>query len=716
MTVPLDIAVRASLLLGAAALADLALRRRGSAAARHLLWSLSIAALLALPIASIALPAWPVPIPFARTPAALPAAPEKRWLSPLFAEKGDSHLFSAPVPCAPDAAGCAPAATGPARTANAPARSSLSIVTAAASVVYVAGALLLFVRLALEPFAIRRLTRTSRAVTDRAWLRTLEEAAARVGVRRPIRLLRSDRDVMPLTFGTLAPSIVLPASADDWPEDRRRAVLLHELAHVARADCLVQRLASGACALYWPHPGVWWAARRLRVEREAACDDRVLAAGAPARDYASHLLEIAHAFRAAPAPATALGMARARQLEQRLLAILDDARNRASVGRRRTALVAAGAVLLFVPMAALRAAFVPVDQASTGSAPPASAEQAFTGTWSLHPSSDPGRVQLEIRRGRSTHGRTLALADVERLAGTTLATASAVRFPIRREAGTFTIEGICRKSACAGTFAFEPDPAFAGELARRGIGRPSPQDQFHLAVADVGRAYLDALASAGYRTPDIQTLVRAAQHGVDLGYLTEMTALGYRLGVLDELTRLRDHGVDPEYIRGMTANGLGKLPAAELLRTRDHGVDPEYVGGLASLGYTGLSVEALVTARDHGVDPEYVRGMQQFGYKQSLDELRRTRDHGVDPEYVGGLASLGYEGLSIDALLGARDHGVDPEYVRGMAQLGYKGTALADLIRMRNHGVDPEYVRRLQDRGVRNLSVDEIVRRRDRGE
>ena len=42
------------------------------------------------------------------------------------------------------------------------------------------------------------------------------------------------RDVMPLTFGTLAPAIVLPASADEWTEERRRAVLLHELAHIAR--------------------------------------------------------------------------------------------------------------------------------------------------------------------------------------------------------------------------------------------------------------------------------------------------------------------------------------------------------------------------------------------------------------------------------------------------------------------------------------------------
>src|SRR5204862_6293474 len=113
-----------------------------------------------------------------------------------------------------------------------------------------------------------------------SWLAMLEDATTRLRVRRPVRLLRSDRDGMPLTFGTLAPALVLPASADGWTDDRRRAVVLHEVAQVARFDCLVQRLTAIACAFYWPHPGVWWAARRLRAERELACDDRVLAAGA----------------------------------------------------------------------------------------------------------------------------------------------------------------------------------------------------------------------------------------------------------------------------------------------------------------------------------------------------------------------------------------------------------------------------------------------------
>jgi beta-lactamase regulating signal transducer with metallopeptidase domain len=705
----LDVLVRASALLGAAALADVVLRRDAAAATRHLVWTLAIGALLALPIASSVLPDWTVPIPIAQS-----VARREAWgLTPPSGDLGSDPKVHPAGPTREDSMG----REWRRHVGSDP--TSLRLTPAAAIAVlyavYAGGVLLLLLRVLLEPVALRRLTRASRDVTDAAWLQLRDEAAAQLPVSRTVRLMRSEREVMPLTFGTIAPTIVLPASADEWTDHRRRAVLLHELAHVARRDCLVQRIAACACALYWPHPGVWWAAKRLRAEQELACDDRVLASGAPARDYAAHLLDIAHTFRAAPAPATALGMARGRQLERRLLAILDEARNRAPLGRRGGSVLVAMAIAVFLPMAAVRAALMPVDRAAQGPASGPGAQEV-TGTWEVHPSSDPGQVQLTVRRGHSTHGTTMALADLERLAGTTLASASTVHFPIRREAGTFTIDGTCRNRACAGTFGFEPSATFGAELARRGIGRPTPQDQFYLAGSDIGVAYLDTLAAAGYATPDLRTLVAAAQHGVDARYVKEMAALGYRLGTVDALIRLRDHGVDPEYVRGMAANGLAKLSADDLVRARDHGVDPDYVRGLATLGFNALGVDALVKARDHGVDPQYIRGMQSLGHNLTIDGFTRTRDHGVDPQYVRDLSSLGYSGLSEDALVGARDHGVDPEYVRGMAALGYKGLPIEGLIRMRDHSVDPEYVRRLQQRGVSNLSVDEIIRRRDHGD
>src|SRR5205823_7470003 len=127
-----------------------------------------------------------------------------------------------------------------------------------------------------------------------------------------------------------------------WPEHRQRAVLLHELAHVQRADWLALMLAQVTCALYWFHPLVWWAARRLRVESERACDDRVLTAGVKASDYATHLLEVVRMMKATRVSLrAAVTMAHRPLIEERLRAILDARRSRGSLPGRASALAVA---------------------------------------------------------------------------------------------------------------------------------------------------------------------------------------------------------------------------------------------------------------------------------------------------------------------------------------------------------------------------------------
>ena len=195
-------------------------------------------------------------------------------------------------------------------------------------VVYAAGVAVMLIALFVHRSSVRRCARRASDVRDPEWSRLLAECARDMGVRREVRLLRSREQSMPMTFGIRRPSILIPAIAGTWTGDRRRAVILHELAHIARRDCLTQTLAFVACAMYWFHPAVWWVARRLRIERELACDDRVIAAGTQPREYAGHLLEIAYSFGDHRVSAMAVSMARPHQLESRMLAALDDGRNR----------------------------------------------------------------------------------------------------------------------------------------------------------------------------------------------------------------------------------------------------------------------------------------------------------------------------------------------------------------------------------------------------
>src|SRR5262249_47386000 len=140
-----------------------------------------------------------------------------------------------------------------------------------------------------------------------------------------------------------------------WPEERRRLVLLHELAHIQRADCLTQLLAQVACVLHWFNPLFWLAAWQLRVERERACDDRVLAAGVSPAAYAHHLLAIARAGRrAGTAPLAGVAMARPSQMEGRLLAVLDSTLPHRAVPRRAARWTVAIGLCLLLPLAVVQ--------------------------------------------------------------------------------------------------------------------------------------------------------------------------------------------------------------------------------------------------------------------------------------------------------------------------------------------------------------------------
>jgi len=479
------------------------------------------------------------------------------------------------------------------------------------------------------------------------------------------------------------------------------------------------------CALYWFHPGVWWTAKRLRDESEIACDDCVLAAGTPADDYAGHLLELAYACVSHRAPALAVSMARSTEIESRLRAIIDGARNRRSPALFVTVSAGVVAALVLAVVAAARATMVPVG-AQTPTSPPDRVTSQQPGAES--PRIDPGtraiaegkpgaweiwasangvaEIRLSERHG-SWHSFTTDISAMNVSDGV-------IRRSLQRDAGTFTLEGVFRSGVGAGTFTFAPSQTFPSELAKRGYATPTPLDQYLLARSDIGFAFIDELAAQNYARPDLALLVRAADHGVSLNHLREMDQLGYRLGKVEALITQVDHGVSPQFVRDLRALGFTKISADDLVRTRDHGVDAAYITALADYGFGRLTLEDAVRARDHGIDSGYVQSLRQLGYQLGLDELIRTRDHGVDSGYITDMAQLGYAKLSIEDLVNARDHGVDTQYVRDLRQLGYQAP-LPDLIKTRDHGVDARYVRDLVELGYKGLSLEQMIRLRDHG-
>jgi len=237
-----------------------------------------------------------------------------------------------------------PIATPPALPADVPTPSALPDRQWAqwSSIAWLAGLVVLTARLLAGLAGLRRVRARATPVADERLVPMLRAAKAELRVTRPVRLLFDDAPVG--TWGVWRPCIVVPAAAAAWDDERVRAVLAHELAHVQRFDWPVQLAAEALCAAFWFNPLAWLVARRLREEGERACDDVVLGTGLVDHDYATHLFDIARAARG-PVLRAAMPMARLSSLEGRIAAMLNPALDR-RVPSRVFRVVAAALLLL----------------------------------------------------------------------------------------------------------------------------------------------------------------------------------------------------------------------------------------------------------------------------------------------------------------------------------------------------------------------------------
>ena len=365
MAVLIESCLRASVVLCAAWALTVGMRR-ASASARHFVWSCAIAGSLLAPAMSSVGPRWNVSLPSTFTSARSAVTP--------IGYTGILQSDDATSPTPTLAVSTASTASVP----STPASRTWLDVGFIVVLLWAAGAMgvvLYAISGVIGGWWIRR----SATPLNAPWIDDAHALAEAFEIRGPITVVESALVTMPMVCGVWRPHIVMPQSAAHWSDARCHVVVLHELAHIKRRDCLTQIVAQMLCAAYWFNPIVWLAARRLRSERERACDDFVLAAGERGTDYAAHLLDIARAMRHRRVPAfVGLAMARPSQLEGRLLAILDPALRRSST--LATHLMLAGLVLLITlpvgaveltePVAATRASQVAVTSEATPSPAP----------------------------------------------------------------------------------------------------------------------------------------------------------------------------------------------------------------------------------------------------------------------------------------------------------------------------------------------------------
>lgn len=150
-------------------------------------------------------------------------------------------------------------------------------VTALLPFVWVGGVAVVGGVVVWRSFRLWRTVKRERPVTDSAMLDLLEDCKMQMGVQTIVGVIVTNRVKSPVLFGYVRPRVLLPEGlVEHLGLDELQYVFMHELAHLRRRDVYFGWLIALLQVLHWPNPLVWYAFRRMRVDRELACDSLVV--------------------------------------------------------------------------------------------------------------------------------------------------------------------------------------------------------------------------------------------------------------------------------------------------------------------------------------------------------------------------------------------------------------------------------------------------------
>ncbi|XXF76224.1 M56 family metallopeptidase [Myxococcaceae bacterium GXIMD 01537] len=469
---------------------------------------------------------------------------------------------------------------------------------------------------------LRRLVREAEPAPAE-WQQSLENLARRLGMTRPVRLLRSAALDVPAAVGWLRPVVLLPVTAlAGLPARQLEMVLAHELAHIRRYDFAVNLVQTLVETLLFYHPAVWWMSRVIRAERENCCDDIAVRTAGNAVSYARALTAL-EALRVLPlgaaSPAmSALGGSLTARVRRLVGAPAAQCSSRWVAGASLVTLLSGMAVA--VPLAALA---LPERPTATAAAPASPAPEKAPAV-AVRENEDEDEDNTPVGQKPLSVEQFVSL----KVAGIT---------PERVK----ELESLGYEPTVGNLVSFghaRVTPEYVKEMTGALGHKPNTQELLQLKHLGVTPERVKSFAAQGYGTLSASELTQAAALGVDERFMNELKSAGYDKLPINELIQLRALGVNGQYIQSMKSAGYGSLPVDDLTQFKALGVSAEYLRALREAGLDRLPAEDVVQLRALGVDARFIRQLRESGLNPlSVDELVRLKSSGVDADFIRAL-------------------------------------------------------------------------------
>ncbi len=373
-----------------------------------------------------------------------------------------------------------------------------------------AGVILFSLRTIGGVLVIEKLRRRASVPLSAELLASCIALQKRMGIARAIEYCQCVRVEAPAVIGWLRPVVLLPVTVlTGLTDEQLRAVVAHELAHIARLDAFVNLFQIAAETLLFYHPAVWWMNSRIRAEREHCCDDAAIEFCGDAVEYA-RALALLEEKRNTPALVLAANGSPLMTRIRRVLGVAE-----LSGGMRRVG-VAAGILCLSVAVLAGNTFFGFVRQASAAQiqAMP-QYQQTPRADAPAAPSTAPVMVVTAPRP------RTEPSAATEQI----------------EEQDTST-----QKSA--------PSGSYIDEMKAAGFTNLSIDDLIALKVQGVSADYVKEMRATGLKLDDVDSLIAMKVQGVSPEYIKEMRATGIKLDDADSVIGLKVQGVSSRIHQG----------------------------------------------------------------------------------------------------------------------------------------------------------------------